>query len=71
MLECLYQRLIDATIHDKKQQVQIIKAIGRDIQKEKVNDLITQLEDWVKQIEIIESTTGKQIAKYNDNVSSS
>ena len=75
VLECCQnydgQWLVQATIHDQKHELHVVRAIGRDIQKEKVDDLISQLEGWVKSIDSIEKDGAKQIQLYNENVSAS
>ena len=57
-----------ATIHERKEEVHIIKAIGRDLPPVKVDELISKLEDWAKHIGKVEKLMSERIEDYNSNV---
>ena len=48
VLESIYSRLIDATIDERNKCLHISKTVGRDVPPEKVDELVAELEDWVK-----------------------
>ena len=50
VLECIYNRLIYATIEENK-VLHVDKTFGRDPQEEELEGMMNKLESWVGQVE--------------------
>ena len=70
VLECIYNKLIFATIEENK-VLHVDKTFGRDPQEAELDGMIDKLESWVGQVEIVQESMKEKLDSMNKNVSDS
>ena len=70
-LECIYSKLIFATIDHQKSLITVSKTMGRDVSSEEVLEMLDKLESWVSSISDVETLYSSMITELNQNVEDS
>jgi len=70
-LECIYSKLVSATIDHQNSLLCVSKTMGRDVRPEEIPSMLDKLENWVTQISNVEHKYQTDIDDLNANVKES